>query len=215
VFVSAPLAFRADLNDTALLPFVDGRQAAWLEQKRRGVIPSGPRWPSSVQSEPFWRAAAFELIFPIAAPHDAGGALLYHHHQQDPVHICPGHLYSPAYSDPVKTLNHRTYETILPLSLRLGLTINNDYQEGQEAQLASAIAANDAGISLVAWEHDHIPDIAANIPVVSGVVVPAPWPGDRFDLIWCFTLAAGNTPAYHFAALPELLLFGRRPRLSP
>src|SRR5271163_756926 len=31
----------------------------------------------------------------------------------------PGHLHSPAYSDPVKTVNHRTYETILPLSLRL------------------------------------------------------------------------------------------------
>lgn len=57
----------------------------------------------------------------------------------------PGHLYSPAYSDPVKTVNHRTYETILPLSLRLGLTINNDYQEGQEAPLATAIIANDAG----------------------------------------------------------------------
>jgi len=123
----------------------------------------------------------------------------------------PGHLYSPAYSNPVKTVNHRTYETILPLSLRLGLTINNDYQEGQEAQLAAAIVANDAGMSLVAWEHDHIPDIAANIPVVSGVVVPTVWPGDRFDLIWCFTLAAGDGPAYHFAALPELLLSGDAP----
>ncbi len=123
----------------------------------------------------------------------------------------PQHLYSPAYSDPVKTVNHRTYETILPLSLRLGLTINNDYQEGQEAQLASAIIANDAGISLVAWEHDHIPEIAANIPVVSGFVVPTMWPGDRFDLIWCFTLAAGEGAAYHFAALPELLLSGDAP----
>src|ERR1700761_1261528 len=118
----------------------------------------------------------------------------------------PGQLYSPAYSNPVKTLNHRTYETILPLSLRLGLTINNDYQEGQEAQLATAIVANDAGTSLVAWEHDHIPDIAANIPVVIGAVVPTVWPGDRFDIIWCFTLAADGAAAYRFTALPELLL---------
>lgn len=91
---------------------------------------------------------------------------------------------------------------------RLGLTINNTYQEGQEAQLATAIVANDAGISPVAWEHDHIPDIAANIPVVTGVVVPTVWPGDRFDIIWCFTLAADEGAAYHFAALPELLLSG-------
>jgi hypothetical protein len=123
----------------------------------------------------------------------------------------PGHLYSPAYSNPVKTVNHRTYETILPLSLRLGLTINNTYQEGQEAQLATAIVANDAGISLVAWEHDHIPDIAANIPVVTGVVVPTAWPGDRFDIIWCFTLAADDGAAYQFTALPELLLSGDAP----
>src|ERR1700751_4600423 len=90
----------------------------------------------------------------------------------------PGHLYSPAYSDPVKTVNHRTYETALPLSLRLGLTINNTYREGQEAQLATAIVANDAGTSLVAWEHDRIPDIAANIPVVTGGVGPPVGAGD-------------------------------------
>jgi hypothetical protein len=123
----------------------------------------------------------------------------------------PAQLYSPAYSNPVKTVNHRTYETILPLSLRLGLTINNTYQEGQEAQLATAIVANDAGTSLVAWEHDHIPDIAANIPVVSGAVVPTVWPGDRFDIIWCFTLAADGGVAYQFTALPELLLSGDGP----
>ena len=123
----------------------------------------------------------------------------------------PGHLYSPAYSNPAKTVNHRTYETILPLSLRLSLTINNNYQEGQEAQLANAIVANDAGISLVAWEHDHIPDIAANIPAVTGVVVPNVWPGDRFDIIWCFTLATDGGTAYNFTALPELLLSGDAP----
>jgi hypothetical protein len=51
----------------------------------------------------------------------------------------------------------------------------------------------------------------ANIPVVRSVFVRATWPGDRFDLIWCFTLAVGNAPASHFAALPELLLSGDAP----
>jgi hypothetical protein len=123
----------------------------------------------------------------------------------------PGQLYSPAYSDPAKTVNHRTYETILPLSLRLGVTVNNGYGEGQEAQLAEAIVANDTGTSLVAWEHDHIPDIAAHIPVVDGVVVPTVWLGDRFDIIWCFTLAANDVAAYQFTTLPELLLSGDGP----
>ncbi len=76
----------------------------------------------------------------------------------------PGQLYSPAYSNPVKT-----------------------------------------------WEHDHIPDIAANIPVVSGAAVPTVWPGDRLDIIWCFSLAAGDGAAYQFTALPELLLSGDGP----
>jgi hypothetical protein len=63
----------------------------------------------------------------------------------------------------------------------------------------------------VAWEHHHVPDIAANIPAVSDVVFPTVWPGERFDLIWRFTLAAGDAPAYHFAALPQLLLSGDAP----
>jgi hypothetical protein len=121
----------------------------------------------------------------------------------------PGHLYSPAY--PNNSVNHRAYETLLPLSLRLGLTINTNYQKGQEAQLAASIVANDAGVSLVAWDHHYIPDIAANIPLVTGVVVPTVWPGDRFDIIWCFTLAAIDGAAYHFTALPELLLSGDAP----
>ncbi len=126
----------------------------------------------------------------------------------------PGHLYSPAYSDPVKAVNHRCYQTLLPLSLRLGLTINTNYPEGDEARLAASIIATDAGISLVAWDHHRIPDIAANIPVVTGVVVPTVWPGDRFDIIWCFTLAAGDGAAYHFTALPQFLLPGDAPAAS-
>ena len=125
----------------------------------------------------------------------------------------PAHLYSPAYGNPDKTINHRTYEVIAPLSLRLGLTINTTYQEGQEAQLAAAIVANDADVSLVAWEHDHMPAIAAAIPVAPGVVVPTIWPDDRFDVIWCFTLVSNPaTPvAYSFASLPQLLLAGDAP----
>lgn len=121
----------------------------------------------------------------------------------------PGHLYSPAY--PGRSVNHRTYETLLPLSERLGLTINTNYPEGQEAQLAASILATDAGVSLVAWEHRRIPDIAANIPVATGVAVPTVWPGDRFDIIWCFSQAPGDGAAYHFTALPELLLPGDAP----
>lgn len=43
------------------------------------------------------------------------------------------------------------------------------------------------------------------------VVVPTVWPGDRFDIIGCFTLAANDVAAYQFTALPELLLPGDGP----
>jgi len=123
----------------------------------------------------------------------------------------PAQLYAPSYGKTDKTINHRTYEVILPLSLRLGLTINTTFEEGQEAQLAAAIVANDAGVSLVAWEHDHLPAIAAAIPVVAGVVVPTVWPGDRFDVIWAFTLATASPIAYNFACLAQMLLAGDGP----
>ncbi|GAA4395041.1 hypothetical protein [Tsukamurella soli] len=123
----------------------------------------------------------------------------------------PGRLYSPDYSKPGKTINHRTYETILPLSRRLGLAIDTSHQEGQEAQLAAAILASGAEVCLVAWEHGHIPAIAAAIPVVAGTAVPTAWPVDRFDVVWRFTLAGGDGAAYRFAALPQSLLAGDGP----
>ena len=48
---------------------------------------------------------------------------------------------------------------------------------------AAWILATDAGVSLVCWEHSRIPDIAAHIPVATGVDVPRVWTGDRFDVI--------------------------------
>jgi hypothetical protein len=83
--------------------------------------------------------------------------------------------------------------------------------DGREAQLAASILAADAGVSLVCWEHSRIPGIAAHIPFAPGGVVPTVWPGDRFDVIWSFTLAVGDAATYDFTALPELLLPGDAP----
>ena len=42
-----------------------------------------------------------------------------------------------------------------------------------------------------------------------GTVIPQPWPGDRFDVIWTFTLVPGSTPArYTFSQIPQQLLSG-------
>jgi len=54
---------------------------------------------------------------------------------------------------------------------------------------------------LVAWEHKHIPIIAAAL----GAQTPSVWPDDRFDMLWILTPRRG---AYHFAQIDQPLLGG-------
>jgi hypothetical protein len=121
----------------------------------------------------------------------------------------PGSLLSPSYGEPAKTVEHRTYQTIQGLSERLGITIVSDFAEGQEAQLAASVVSDYSGVVLICWEHDHIPALASSLPVVQGTAIPQQWPGDRFDVIWTFTLVAGSAPAqYTFGQIPQQLLSG-------
>jgi hypothetical protein len=47
------------------------------------------------------------------------------------------------------------------------------------------------------------------LPVVSGTVIPRKWPGDRYDVIWAFTLAPEPGPVrYTFGQIPQYLLAG-------
>jgi hypothetical protein len=125
----------------------------------------------------------------------------------------PDSLHSPEYTTGSRTINHRTYETILPLSERLGVPIRSGHKEGHESKLARHILAGEGGTSLVCWEHMLLEKIASEIPLAAGSArVPASWPGDRFDLIWLFTIASeGPEPEYTFAELPQLLLAGDSP----
>ena len=123
--------------------------------------------------------------------------------------LTPETLFSPDYGKPDKTQGHRTYETILSLSGRLNVPINNPFAEGQESTLASTVVADYAGVVLICWEHQHIPAIADALPTVSGTQIPAAWPGDRFDVIWSFSLDAGaSSTAYVFSQIPQQVLPG-------
>ena len=117
----------------------------------------------------------------------------------------PTNLYSPDYPAPGPT-GRRTHETIYPLSLQLAQFINTPYPEGDEKQLAQMITAQAAGITLICWEHGHIPDIANNIPTVPGTQIPQQWDGTRFDVIWSFVLGPGGK--YVFSQIPQMLLYG-------
>lgn len=121
----------------------------------------------------------------------------------------PAALLSPSYGDPAKTTAHRTYQTIQGLSERLGIQIASDFAEGQEPQLAASVVSTSSGVVLICWEHKHIPALASSLPTSAGTVIPEKWQGDRFDVIWTFTLVPGSAPAqYTFGQIPQQLLSG-------
>jgi hypothetical protein len=71
------------------------------------------------------------------------------------------------------------------------------------------VVSDYSGVVLICWEHDHIPALASSLPTSGGTVIPQKWPGDRFDVIWTFTLVPGAaTTQYAFGQVPQQLLSG-------
>jgi hypothetical protein len=189
---------------------------------RHGEKPADPKKPKAAPSPPFgidvngnesihsllprgWqRSGALAVLFaPAIGPLQAG------------LHT-PMTLFSPDYGKPDKTQGHRTYETIQGLSARLNVPIDSPFAEGQESALVNAVVTGYTGVVLICWEHQHIPAIAAALPTVSGTQIPAAWPGDRFDLIWSFSLAAGaSSTAYVFSQIPQQVLSGDSISVAP
>jgi hypothetical protein len=162
-----------------------------------GVDFQGNQNPHSLLPRGWQRSGALAVLFdPASGPLQAGLQT-------------PATLLSPDYGSADKTADHRTHETIQALSDRLGLAIVSAYAEGDEPALAAAVVSQNSGVVLICWEHDHIPSLASSLPAVAGTVIPQAWPGDRFDVIWVFTLVPGTTPAqYTFTQIPQQLLSG-------
>jgi hypothetical protein len=115
----------------------------------------------------------------------------------------PTQLLAPLYT--TDTLVERTHETILPLSLVLGLEIESLYAEGHEDELGKTVAAAQSGVTLICWEHKGITTIA---DAICPELAPFPaWPGERFDVVWSF-VRDPHSGRYAFAQVCELLLVG-------
>jgi hypothetical protein len=128
----------------------------------------------------------------------------------------PTVLMVPSWGHPGKTAAHRSYQTIQGLSERLGLPITSPFAQGQEQKLADHLVRDHSGVALICWEHKHIPVIASSLPVDDGTAIPRKWPGDRYDVIWSFTLVPDSEPArYTFDQLPQLLLAGDAETVIP
>src|SRR4029077_345771 len=100
----------------------------------------------------------------------------------------PNQLYSPGYGSEQATRNHRTYETILPLSELIELKTNPQFKEGQEVALARAVSEpSTSGVVLICWEHTRIVNaehdaMAHNIVgLLNPPRLPKVWPDARFD----------------------------------
>src|SRR6516164_8516625 len=162
-----------------------------------GVDDQGVQDAHSLLPRGWQRSGALAVLFdPAARPLQTGL-------------LTPTALLSPSYGNPAKTTAHRTYQTIQGLSDRLGLPIASAFTEGQEPQLAASVVSDYSGVVLICWEHRHIPALASSLPTTGGTVIPQKWPGDRFDVIWTFTLVPGAaTTQYTFGQVPQQLLSG-------
>jgi broad specificity phosphatase PhoE len=113
----------------------------------------------------------------------------------------PQAIYAAGANDEGEGLRAR--ETVTPLAVRLGLTVNTCFGAGDEKRLVEQVTTQ-PGPTLISWQHGGIPDIAEAFPSVTPKP-PSDWPDDRFDIVWTFTKA---TDGWRFRQVPELVLPG-------
>lgn len=183
------------------------RHAEKPESGIKGITASGASNKESLIVLGWQRAGALTVLFD-----PFNGAL------QNSGLATPNALFAAAYSTSEKgttaaipastagasnSKSMRPIETIIPLSQRLKLVINENYgKETLDALVADA--TNQTGTVLICWQHNDIPAIAQQI--VPNGTFPK-WPGDRFDLVWVFDLDA-TTGEYVFSQVPQNLLAG-------
>jgi broad specificity phosphatase PhoE len=152
-----------------------------------GIMPDGSPNPKALTATGWSRARALVGLFD-----PQGGRFA------DPRLARPGRLFASG-SDSL-----RPKQTLTPLADALGLAIDANYLKGQEDRLVAA-AKNAGGVTLIAWQHEAIPKIAALVRG-SAQGVPPRWPGGRFDLVWVFDRQDNGD--WSFGQAPELTMPG-------
>ena len=87
------------------------------------------------------------------------------------------HIARPEALFPSGAQSLRPKQTVEPLAAALKLTIDTAFLKGQEDRLVDAVKSA-GGVTLIAWQHEAIPTIAALI-LGGGDGVPPRWPGHR------------------------------------
>jgi hypothetical protein len=171
------------------------RHAEKPTESAQGVSSSGTNDTRDLIVQGWQRAGALVCLF---SP--ARGAL------QSPELATPKFLFASDDS------SHRPKETITPLAEKLNLKINLGFAKGQETALVAA-AKESAGVVLIAWQHENIPEIG-NAITGNKTAVPQKWPGTCFDVVWIFDLKP-TSGTYNFTQLPQCLLDGDETSVIP
>ena len=97
----------------------------------------------------------------------------------------------------------RAMHTAGPLATVLGIPVNHDYAEDQEAALASAVLQAPSPV-LIVWHHGHIVRLAREI--AGHIRYPAHWPEDRFDVVWILERHGAHGNVWNFSQVAQCLL---------
>jgi hypothetical protein len=159
-----------------------------------GVLPDGNADPGSLTPRGWQRAGALIGLFvPREDRTDA------------PVLPTPSHLFACRAGPGSKS--RRPLETLIPLSERLGIEVDERFAQDELDELVDAIGRSDGHV-LVAWERKRLPIISTRL-VGDGSVGPRLWPDDRFDVVWVFEPVTGAGDL-RLRQVPQLLLAGDR-----
>ncbi|AZO32395.1 hypothetical protein [Mesorhizobium sp. M1B.F.Ca.ET.045.04.1.1] len=101
----------------------------------------------------------------------------------------------------------RPTQTITSLAQRLKIEPDTRYSKGQEKVAGPAIGQNQAP-TLVCWQHESIPDLAAEI-TQSTEIAPTSWDDDDYDSIWILRFSA-DEQRWSFSRELQRLLPGDR-----
>jgi broad specificity phosphatase PhoE len=183
----APPTTSADVAATALVMVI--RHAEKPDDSHPGIDAQGNKDDSSLTETGWQRANRLVDLFDPASGSPRPGL------------ATPKTIYAAGANDDGEGLRPR--QTVMPLVVRLGLTLNTSYGAGDEKKLVQQVITQ-PGPTLISWQHGGIPDIAKAFPSVTPKP-PSDWPNNRFDIIWTFTKKAGG---WQFAQVPELVLPG-------
>ena len=138
-----------------------------LDGTVRGVTETGDQDPLELSVRGWQRAGASVRLFAPVAPRVAA----------DPL-ATPTVIFATATTAASPRL--RPQHTVTPLAALLGVIVDRNHAEGDEADLAGAAAAG--GPVLICWHHEHTVRLVQSI-ARAAIDCPNAWPDARFDMV--------------------------------